>query len=575
MLDTPPRPLPARPPSRPPVPWCTRALALLLPLALLGAGNPPARAKAPAAPAGNWMQNLKQKLAEEAIGTLLNNQLPLKLDADAAYPTVAAPPGGPFRPLPLRLTAGMMEEPLPPGDYVIPALAFCSEYSVHRAGAGVAYEVGPVQGRAAGAIAALLWRGTIEKSRSPRQLQAVSWAIQAGVTYAKMPKTYQAVVDDVIPEYRGQLGGDFFQNLEDLYASHAREAGLPPLEKLLAGLGKPGELALSADRQRKALLLQNTTDERREQVLFAGQESRIAPVKAADGPWTERIPGVAYVRYRVVGGNMAANNEIQLRILPPPEPRLGAASHPRAVFASYRLPEHPVIAAAGAPGAAGSGPTLHDTVFGGIGYSISRAAQALYFVPLAATGGAPPTTGSVGNVTATAGTATLTRDGVTKPLTNGDQIHMGDTLTTGPGGSTSISFADGTQLTLAENAKLTIDDYVYDPANPSTGSASYSWLQGAFVYIGGLIDKNHGATIETPVGSLGFRGTEIIGRYDAKARTVEIDLISGAVAISPKRTKVATIFTAPAMINFTQSEASASPLTPEQYEATKATLFSR
>ena len=114
----------------------------------------------------------------------------------------------------------------------------------------------------------------------------------------------------------------------------------------------------------------------------------MAPVKAADGPWTERIPGVAYVRYRVGGGNMAANNEIQLRILPPPEPRLGAASRPRAVFASYRQPERPVIAAAAVPGAAGSGPTLHDAVFGGIGYSISRAAQALYFVPLAATGGA-------------------------------------------------------------------------------------------------------------------------------------------------------------------------------------------
>ena len=56
---------------------------------------------------------------------------------------------------------------------------------------------------------------------------------------------------------------------------------------------------------------------------------------------------------------------------------------------------------------------------------------------------------------------------------------------------------------------------------------------------------------------------------------MEIDLISGSVAVSPKRTKAATIFTAPVMIDFTQSEASASPLTPEQYEATKATLFSR
>ena len=88
------------------------------------------------------------------------------------------------------------------------ALAFCSEYSVHHPGNGVAYQPGPIQGKAADAIAMLLWRGTIEKGRAPRELQTVSWAIQSGLTYAKMPKTYQAVIDDVIPDFRDRLGDD-------------------------------------------------------------------------------------------------------------------------------------------------------------------------------------------------------------------------------------------------------------------------------------------------------------------------------------------------------------------------------
>src|SRR5262249_55484248 len=144
-----------------------------------------------------------------------DNQLPLKLDAKAVYPTVSVLPGGPFTPRPLALTENDMDRPLPPGDYVLPVFAFCTEYSVHRPGWGVAYELAPVQGKAAQAISMLLWRGMINKHRPPQQLQAVSWAIQSGIRYSQMPKSYQAVVDDVIPDYRNQLSGDFMQNLED------------------------------------------------------------------------------------------------------------------------------------------------------------------------------------------------------------------------------------------------------------------------------------------------------------------------------------------------------------------------
>src|SRR5579862_9177384 len=75
---------------------------------------------------------LKKEAAEKALGSLLNEQLPLKLDAKTAYHTVSALPGGPFQPKPLQLTAADMNDPLPPGDYTFPVMAFCTEYSVHR-----------------------------------------------------------------------------------------------------------------------------------------------------------------------------------------------------------------------------------------------------------------------------------------------------------------------------------------------------------------------------------------------------------------------------------------------------------
>ena len=109
----------------------------------------------------------KEKAAEEALQTLLNNQLPLTLDANSVYPTVNQLPGGPFNPEPLQLTAEQLDQPLAPGDYTINTFDFCSEYSVHEPGAGVAYILGPYEGKAAGAISALIWRGTVQYHINP------------------------------------------------------------------------------------------------------------------------------------------------------------------------------------------------------------------------------------------------------------------------------------------------------------------------------------------------------------------------------------------------------------------------
>src|SRR5579862_1282338 len=261
----------------------------------------------------------KEKAAEEALTKVLNDNLPLTLNAKDVYPTVATLPGGQFSPKPLQLTPDQLDQPLPPGDYTINTLAFCSEYSVHQPGAGTAYVIGAYEGKAAGAIGALIWRGTVQYRINPNSLQAVSWAIQSGLTYEQMPKTYQAIVDQVIPDFKGQITGDFVANLENTYNTLAKAASLPPLDTILSKLGDPGKLALDAERQRAILTAQSTNDQLKEQTLFQGQESGVyTPVKAEDGPWSVRVPGQVYMKLQIVGGNMATNNVMQIRVMPAP-----------------------------------------------------------------------------------------------------------------------------------------------------------------------------------------------------------------------------------------------------------------
>ena len=556
------------------------AIALFLPLLLLAA---PALRLAAQNPFAAMEQAAKEKLAEQAIETLLNNQLPLTLNANDVYPTVATLPGGPFNPQPLKLIADDLNQPLAPGDYTINTLDFCSEYSVHAPGYGVAYVLGPYEGKAAGAIGALIWRGTVQYHVNPNSLQAVSWAIQSGLTYSQMPKSYQAIVDQVIPDHKSEIASDFFVNLETTYNNAARTAKLPPLDTILAKLGKPGELALSAERQRAILARQGTNDQLRDQTLFQGQQSGLyTPVKAETGPWTERVKGQVYMKLQIAGGNMATNNVMQIRVMPPPTVNAhNAGSQPRLIRTSYGEPET-------APAGEGSSTSLTSLMQGMIGYSQGRGAQALGQVPVVGPAQEPPAPAAAGTVKDIDGTAYVKRAGTdtwTK-LNPGDSFNINDILQATWRSDIDVVMADGTKWTIGSNSEWNVQNYQYNPASLMDDIARYQALQGTFVYVSGLIEKASPPNVimegceiyggdNYGCGSIGIRGTEFIWKVDPTAKTMEIDLISGAVAVTPAgSTTAGPTINAPMQIKVTPQGVTTLPLTQDQYNSIKTQLIS-
>ena len=526
-------------------------------------------------PFGQFGEALKQA-AEKTVSALLDNDLPLRLDANAVYPTVSAPPGGPFAPQPLSLNVADLDRPFLSGDYTLNVLAFCTEYSVHRPGAGVAYRLGPLQGKAASVIGDLLWRGTLAKNVQPQQLQAVSWAIQSGLRYGQMPRTYQSVIDNVIPEHRSQLNGDFFQSLEDAYNSLAKGTRLPPLQQMLTGMGKSGQLALSADRQRQALLRQKTSDQLKEQTLFAGQESAVyTPVRAEQGPWTERIPDVAYVRFLIVGGNLARNNIMQIRILSARGQRAGAQG-PHLMYASF-VATPAASAAMTALGSSSQTETMTATTpanltAGTIGCAVGQGAQCLIPVPAANSASAAPECVSpcVGHVQSLQGKVQVTRGGTLISLKAEDQIDMNDKIETSKNSKAVLAFSDNTQMTLGGETRVQVDSYVYDPSQKS--GMAYQLMNGAFRYVSSLIGKHdNDPRIDTPVGTIGIRGTEFVVSHGPAGQD-EIDLIRRQVDITPKALTQATTFKGPVKIMLNDNSATGSPLSQAEYDAIQARL---
>ena len=299
-------------------------------------------------------------------------------------------------------------------------------------------------------------------------------------------------------------------------------------------------------------------------------------MKAETGPWTERVKDQVYMKLLIAGGNMNTNNVMQIRVLPSPTANASnTRGSARLVRTSYgepqpararSLPRSPTLAV-----------TITGIMQGTLGYSQGRGAQALGQVPVVSQNPAPaPSSTPIGVAqTATQGPVTVIHAGTTTPvpLEPGDTIGINDTIQTGPGAKASILFNDNTEFTLGENSKLKVDDYVYDP-DGTVNRANYSFLKGVFQYVGGLIDqKDPGDVhIDTAVDGIGIRGTEFIAKSDGTPNNLEIDLITGAIALTPTAQAAGPTTTAPAQIEVTPQGTKVLPLTQDQYDTIEAQL---
>ena len=141
-----------------------------------------------------------------------------------------------------------------------------------------------------------------------------------------------------------------------------------------------------------------------------------------------------------------------------------------------------------------------------------------------------------GHIEALIGTATVLRNDEEAPLRLGDDIFALDTLTTGADSNLTIVFSDGMEFRLGEEAKLLIDDFVFDQA-ASTGLQSLSVIKGAFSYHSGLLAANDpsAVSLNTPLGTLGIRGTKLMGLADTPVGECVITLLEGRVHVTGDR----------------------------------------
>ncbi|MFQ5763872.1 MAG: FecR domain-containing protein, partial [Rhodospirillales bacterium] len=133
---------------------------------------------------------------------------------------------------------------------------------------------------------------------------------------------------------------------------------------------------------------------------------------------------------------------------------------------------------------------------------------------VAAAGDAPamePSSEAIGKVTAVGGRAFVVRaDGTRAELNVDTPLYPGDILETGADGALGVVLADETTFSMGGDGRMVLDEMIYDPETQE-GSLSLSVVKGLYTFVSGMVSKTDpdAMTIETPIGTIGIRGTQV------------------------------------------------------------------
>ncbi len=132
----------------------------------------------------------------------------------------------------------------------------------------------------------------------------------------------------------------------------------------------------------------------------------------------------------------------------------------------------------------------------------------------------------IGNVATLTGAATVTRNNASTPLKLQDDIFLNDVLQTSANSTLGVTFNDATTFNLTANAKITVDNYVYEDGGKQN-SALFDVAKGTVAFVAAAVAKTGDMKISTPTSTLGIRGT-----------TGLVEVPEGAAAASASNVKL-------------------------------------
>ncbi len=95
----------------------------------------------------------------------------------------------------------------------------------------------------------------------------------------------------------------------------------------------------------------------------------------------------------------------------------------------------------------------------------------------------------------------------------GTPLMRDQVITSNANGRAQLLFLDQSTLSVAPNSQITLDEFVYGPADGQTAGQTdmaLSLTKGALRFIGGKTAEQNPATIATPTATIGVRGSSVL-----------------------------------------------------------------
>jgi hypothetical protein len=112
----------------------------------------------------------------------------------------------------------------------------------------------------------------------------------------------------------------------------------------------------------------------------------------------------------------------------------------------------------------------------------------------------------IGTVATLTGSATVTRNGATTRLKLKEDIFQNDVVQTSANSTLGITFHDATTFNLTANARITVDNFVYEDGG-ANNAALFNVARGTVAFVASAVAKTGDMKIATPTATLGIRGT--------------------------------------------------------------------
>ena len=124
---------------------------------------------------------------------------------------------------------------------------------------------------------------------------------------------------------------------------------------------------------------------------------------------------------------------------------------------------------------------------------------------------------AIGYVKTTTGEAFVITNSAKVAAKPGTPLFQGSQLKTGAKSSLGVTFKDETVMSFGPDTELTVDEYLYAPAQGKLKLGS-KMAKGSMNYVSGVIAKlkPDAVSVTTPTGTIGVRGTQFVVKVEAE-----------------------------------------------------------